>query len=170
MRLETERLLITDFTPDMAKAVHLGSLDEDTRRFLPDEVFETEEIAAAVIADLMDCYAGTDGPFVHPMLADGAYAGYVQLVPMEEGPDSCWEIGYHTVKALAGRGYATEAVRAFLPAMMDKLGLQEVAGVCDAQNVASIRVLEKCGFTRVYEGEGLYQGETKPIVRMVYRK
>ena len=166
MRIETERLVITDFTPDMARAVHLGSLDEDTRRFLPDEVFETEEIAAEVIADLMDCYSGTEGPFVHPMLLDGEYAGYVQLVPIENG----WEIGYHTVKAHTGQGLVTEAVRAFLPVMMDKLELTQVAGICDAENAASIRVLEKCGFVRVYAGDALYHGEIKPIVRMMYNK
>lgn len=166
MKTETQRLLITDFTPDMARAVHLGSLDEDTRRFLPDEVFETEEIAAEVIADLIDCYAGTEGPFVHPMLLAGEYAGYVQLVPIENG----WEIGYHTVKACAGQGLATEAVRAFLPVIMDRMNLSEVAGICDAQNAASIRVMEKCGFIRVYEGDAPYHGEVKPIVRMVYRK
>ena len=146
MRIETSRLVITDFRSDMAKAVHLGSLDEDTRRFLPDEVFETETIAADVIADLMECYSGTEGPFVHPIMADGAYAGYVQLVPIESG----WEIGYHVVKDMTGRGYATEAVQAFLPVMMDRLELTQVAGICDAENVASIRVLEKCGFARVF--------------------
>ncbi len=166
MRIETERLVITDFRSDMARAVHLGSLDEDTRRFLPDEVFETEEIAAEVIADLMDCYGGTEGPFVHPMLLEGEYTGYVQLVPIDSG----WEIGYHTVKAHAGKGLATEAVRAFLPVMMDKMGLTEVWGICDAENAASIRVMEKCGFVRIYEGEALYHDEMKPIVRMVYSK
>lgn len=166
MNIETSRLLITDFRSDMARDVHLGSLDEDTRRFLPDEVFETEEIAAEVIADLMDCYEGTEGPFVHPILADGAYAGYVQLVPIDEG----WEIGYHVVKPMTGRGYATEAVRAFLPVMMDRLGLTRVAGICDAENKASARVLEKCGFTRVYEGAALYHGEMKPVVKTVYTK
>ena len=167
MRIETERLLITDFTPDMAQAAHLGSLDEDTRRFLPDEVFETEEIAAAVIADLIECYAGADGPFVHPMLSDGVYAGYVQLVPLDNGR---WEIGYHTVRTMTGCGYATEAVRAFLPVIMDRLSLHEVDGICDAKNAASIRVLEKCGFTRVFEGDGLYHGKMQPIIKMVYRK
>ena len=167
MRIETEHLLITDFTPDMAQAVHLGSLDEDTRRFLPDEVFETEEIAAAVIADLIACYAGTDGPFVHPMLSDGVYAGYVQLVPLDHGR---WEIGYHTVHTMTGRGYVTEAVRAFLPVMMERLSLREVDGICDAKNAASIRVLEKCGFVKVFEGDGLYHGAMQPIVKMVYRK
>lgn len=163
MRIETERLIITDFTPDMAQAVHLGSLDEDTQRFLPDEVFPTVEVAAEVIADLMDCYGGTEGPFVHPfLLRDGTYAGYVQLVPLEGG----WEVGYHTVRVHTRRGYATEALAAFLPVMMARLGLTEAAGVCDAENTASIRVLEKCGFRRVYEGDGPYQGSVRAIVRL----
>ncbi len=166
MMIKTERLLITDFTPDMAHAVHLGSLDEDTRRFLPDEVFETEEIAAEVLADLIDCYNSKEGPFVHPMLADGVYAGYVQLVPIDDG----WEIGYHTVKPMIGRGYATEAVRAFLPVMMDRLALSQVAGICAAENAASIRVMEKCGFTRVFEGDAMYHGEMRPVVKMMYTK
>lgn len=165
MKIETKRLVITEFTPDMARAVHLGSLDENTRRFLPDEVFETEAIAAEVIADLIDCYDGTEGPFVYPMLADGEYAGYVQLVPLDDGS---WEIGYHTALPHTGKGYATEAVLAFLPVMMDKLGLREVAGICDAENIASIRVMEKCGFRRVFEGERMYHGKVQPIVRMVY--
>ena len=41
MRIETERLIITEMTMDMAMDVHKNSLDEDTRRFVPDEVFET---------------------------------------------------------------------------------------------------------------------------------
>ena len=167
MRIETSRLVITDFRSDMAEAVHLGSLDEDTRRFLPDEVFETVEVAAAVIADLMECYEGTEGPFVHPMLAGGEYAGYVQLVPIGDGR---WEIGYHTVKSMAGQGYATEAVQAFLPVMMDRMGLTQVAGIWDAENAASSRVLEKCGFTRIFEGEGMYHGAMQPIVKMMYTK
>lgn len=167
MRIETDRLVITDFTPEMARAVHLGSLDADTRRFLPDEVFPTEEIAAEVISDLIGCYGGTEGPFVHPfLLPDGTYAGYVQLVPLEEG----WEVGYHTVAAHTRKGYATEALRAFLPEMMARFSLREVAGVCDAENAASIRVLEKCGFRRVFEGEALYQGTLRPVVKLVCTK
>ena len=39
--VETERLIITELTMDMAMDVHKNSLDEDVRRFVPDEVFET---------------------------------------------------------------------------------------------------------------------------------
>ena len=41
MRIETSRLVITEMAMDMAEDVHKNSLDEDTRRFVPDEVFET---------------------------------------------------------------------------------------------------------------------------------
>jgi hypothetical protein len=40
--LQTDRLYITEFTENMAHSVHINSLDEANRRFLPDEVFETE--------------------------------------------------------------------------------------------------------------------------------
>lgn len=165
MRIETERLLITDFTPEMAEVVSRGSKNENMRRFLPDEVFETPEIAAEVIQTLMGCYGGTQGPFVHPMLAQGQYTGYVQLVPMKDGE---WEIGYCTVPEMTGRGYATVAVQAFLPAIMAQVGITRVMGICLMENRASIRVLEKCGFRRAFEGDGLYQGEMRPIVKMVY--
>ena len=53
MRIETERLIITEFTADMAQAVHENSLDEDNRRFVPDEVFETVEDAREAVEFLM---------------------------------------------------------------------------------------------------------------------
>ena len=68
MKIETARLVITEFTPDMAKDVHLNSLDEDNRRFVPDEVFETEEEAGEAIAFLISRYSGTEGPLTYPVL------------------------------------------------------------------------------------------------------
>ena len=68
MKIETERLIITEFTMDMAPAVHLNSLDEDNRRFVPDEVFETLEEAEDTVGFLMSVYETGDGPLVYPVL------------------------------------------------------------------------------------------------------
>ena len=161
--LETERLIITEFDPAMAQAVHENSLDEDTRRFVPDEVFETVDDAAETIGFLISQYDGTDGPLVYPvLLKDGTYIGYVQAVPLETGD---WEIGYHIGASFTRNGYAKEAVRAFLPVIMKKLGLDHMEGICVPHNTASIKVMESCGFIREYEGIGLYQGEEKEICR-----
>lgn len=165
--LETERLTITEFTPDMAQAVHENSLDEDNRRFTPDEVFETVEDAAETIEFLMSCYAGSEGPFVYPvLLKDGTNVGYVQAVPLDDG---VWEIGYHIGGAYTNQGYATEAVKAFLPVIMKKLGISEIEGICVAENAASIRVLEKCGFVLEFKGIGDYQGDQKEICKYLYK-
>ena len=84
MRIETERLIITEFTPDMAQAVHENSLDEDNRRFVPDEVFETVEEARETIEFLMGQYGRTDGPLVYPILTKVGVEniGYVQMAPV----------------------------------------------------------------------------------------
>ena len=165
MRIETERLIITDFTEDMAEAVHLNSLDEDNRRFVPDEVFETVDDARETVEFLMGCYGTEDGPFVHPvLLKTGENIGYVQLVPIDAG----WEIGYHVAKQYTGNGYATEAVTAFLPYAADLKDLTGIYGICLADNKASVRVMEKCGFVNLFRGIGPYQGAEREIVRNIW--
>ncbi len=167
MRIETKRLIITEFTMDMAKAVHLQSLDEDNRRFVPDEVFETVEDAAETVEFLIGCYTSGEGPLVYPiLLKDGTYIGYVQAVPFEDGT---YEIGYHIGGSFTKHGFATEAVTAFLPVIMKQLGITEMAGVCLADNKASIKVLERCGFQKLFEGMGSYQGKERKICRYIYR-
>ena len=164
MRIETERLIITDFLPDMAEAVHQNSLDADNRRFVPDEVFETVEDTAETIEFLIGCYGSKSGrPLVYPvLLKDGTYIGYVQAVPMK---DSTWEIGYHTGDKYRNQGYATEAVRSFLPVIMKELNIHTISGNVLSENIASVRVMEHCGFIKQFEGEGLYQGENRSIIR-----
>ena len=169
MKIETARLVITEFTPDMAQAVHDNSLDEDNRRFVPDEVFETVEDAREAVDFLMSKYGGTEGPLAYPLLTrdSGENIGYVQLVPLGGGR---WEIGYHIAKRHTGKGYATEAVRAFLPAAAEIVGTDEVYGICLGENTASRHVLRKCGFEPVYEGPGDYQGEKREIFRSVWKR
>lgn len=165
MTLTTERLTITELTMDMAEAIHQNSLDEDNRRFVPDEVFETINEARETVRFLMSQYGTTDGPLVYAVLISktGDVIGYVQLAPIGSGQ---WEVGYHIAKQHTGKGYAAEAVRAFLPAVAHSVGINQVDGICLKENVASICVMEKCGFRHIFDGPGEYQGEVRSIVKM----
>ncbi len=164
--IETERLRISVFTPDMAEAVHLNSLDEENRRFVPDEVFETVEDARDTIGFLIGQYGSDDGPFVYPiLLKTGENIGHVQLAQIDHG----WEIGYHIAKKYTGHGYATEAVRAFLPVIAGQHQLPEIYGICLAENTASVRVMKKSGFEQLFRGSGIYQGQEREIVKCVWR-
>ena len=168
MQIKTEHLTITTFFPDMAQAVYENSQDDDTRRFVPDEVYDSVEEACEAIEFLMSRYDSTDGPFVYPIITNdsGKNIGYIQLCKLDEGT---WEIGYHIAKNFTGKGYATEAVKAFLPVMVQNHNLKEVYGICLAENTASVRVLEKCGFTQIYQGLGNYQGKEVQIIKAIWK-
>ena len=144
MKIKTPRLTITTFSLDMAQAVYENSQDDDTRRFVPDEVYNSVEEAREAIAFLMSRYDSTDGPFVYPIITNDGNQniGYIQLCKVEIEEET-WEIGYHIAKNFTGKGYATEAVKAFLAAMAKKLNIKEIYGICLAENIASVRVLEK---------------------------
>ena len=165
--IKTERLYITEFTLDMVEAVHLNSLDKDNRKFNPNEVFETMEDAQDTVEFLISVYESGDGPLVYPvLLADGTNIGYVQAVLMADGK---WEVGYHIAKQYTGNGYATEAVTAFLPEIMKKLAIKEILGICVSENISSIKVLEKAGFRKVFEGMGIYQEVNRKICKYIYK-
>lgn len=162
MRIETDRLFITEFDKSMIESVHLNSLDDDNRRFVPDEVFETIDDTRNTVEWLISSYQCDNGPFVYPiLLRDGKNIGYVQAVEIKNG----WEIGYHIAKAHTGNGYSTEAVRAFLPIIMKQLKIVNIFGICLAENIASQKVLNKCNFVLEYRGTGIYQGVERQICR-----
>ena len=58
------------------------------------------------------------------------------------------EAGWVLVRRVHGRGYATEAVQAILEWGEQHLPLPSTACLIHAENLASIRVAEKCGFRR----------------------
>ena len=162
-------MMMTEFTPDMAQAVQENSTDEDNRRFIPDEVWETVEEAKETLEFLISQYGSFDGPLVYPIIIKKTKdnIGYVQLCPIDDGK---WEIGYHIAKKYTGNGYATEAVKAFLPVIAKLVKIREIYGICLSENQASLAVMSKCGFERVFAGIGLYQGTEQEIVKNVWKK
>lgn len=166
LKIITDRLHITTFDITMAKCVHLNSLDEDIRMFVPDEVFETEQEAKETITFLIESYKNIKGPFVYPiLLKTGKNIGYVQAVPIDDE----WEVGYQIAKKYTSNGYASEALKHFAPFIMDKLGINQIWGICRSDNIASIKVLGKCAFKLVYAGIGDYRGNNHQICKYLYK-
>jgi ribosomal-protein-alanine N-acetyltransferase len=165
LKIETDRLIITQFDEGMAESVHINSLDEDNRRFVPDEVFETVQEAHDTIVFLIECYKGMDGPFVYPiLLKSGVNIGYVQAVPIGDE----WEVGYHIATDYTRKGFATEAVNAFVPLIMKRLSITHIWGICRGDNIASRKVLEKCSFVLEHKGFGNYKGENHEIFKYLF--
>lgn len=58
------------------------------------------------------------------------------------------ELGYVLARSVWGQGYMTEAVQTIVHVALDELPLSRVAAVCDVENAASARVLDKAGLRR----------------------
>ncbi|THZ83852.1 acyl-CoA N-acyltransferase [Aureobasidium pullulans] len=60
------------------------------------------------------------------------------------------EIGYRFSPSHAGRGYATEALLAFTPALFKMMPAEQKFAVArvDVENVSSLKLLERCGWTK----------------------
>ena len=163
--IENDRLQIVKMDKSMYFDIYQNSLDKDNRKYVPDEVFDCLEEASEVVNHIISAYGSEDGPFVYSVIRkkDNINLGYVQLVKLEEG----WEIGYHIAAIFTGNGYATEAVNLFIKYIQNNTNVKQIFGIALATNKASRRVLEKCGFELIYEGNGLYQGRKRKIVKTI---
>ena len=81
---------------------------------------------------------GVPGSIMRAVEVDGALAG--SIVKFERG--GVFEVGYLIGKPFWGQGIASRALEALLKLTDDR----PLYGVCVAENVASQRVLQKCGF------------------------
>lgn len=64
------------------------------------------------------------------------------------------QLGYIFDPAYGGHGYATEAVSATVAYAFDRLGVRRITAGCFADNLASVRILEKVGMHREQHGVG----------------
>lgn len=74
------------------------------------------------------------------MVGDLCFKG----IPNEAGEV---EIGYGTYNQFQGKGYMTEAISAITDWALSQKGVRVVVAGTNVDNIASHRVLEKCGFT-----------------------
>jgi ribosomal-protein-alanine N-acetyltransferase len=79
---------------------------------------------------------------------DNALVGGITLANIRRGVAQAGSIGYWVGLPFARHGHMTAAVRALIPFCFDSLRLHRLEAACIPGNAASIRLLEKTGFTR----------------------
>jgi len=89
---------------------------------------------------------------------EGRYIGRCGLYPLRNDANEVVPgealIAFYLARPYWGRGLATEAGRAFIAHGFGQLGLSRIEAGINAKNLASIRVIEKLGFSWVRSGEG----------------
>jgi RimJ/RimL family protein N-acetyltransferase len=94
------------------------------------------------------------GIVFHGIVTPSDYSSLIGLVgaaiisACAEDPIDSVDVGYALLPAHQGRGIARSAVVAFLPRMLTPQ-ITEVTATVAPENLASIRLLEACGFKRI---------------------
>jgi RimJ/RimL family protein N-acetyltransferase len=102
---------------------------------------------------------GNPSNVVRAMLVDDRLAGYVTRFELMGKPAVAYWLG----REFWGRGIATRALRAFLEEVQERPLEARVA----ADNHASLRVLEKCGFSVIGRDRGFANARNAEIDELV---
>jgi [ribosomal protein S5]-alanine N-acetyltransferase len=81
------------------------------------------------------------------VIQDEAVGG-IGIHPLQDVYRGTAEIGYWLAEPFWGRGIITAAVQALVPVAFEHFGITRLQAGIFESNPASMRVLEKCGFTR----------------------
>jgi len=145
------RLLLRGYRPGDAAMYYrmLRANWDHLYEFLPARLMavQSEDDAEAVIRQVAADWVARD-PLIFGVWekATGTYVGETYLANADWHVPRI-EVGYFIVQASTGQGYATEAARAAIRFAFEQLRVLRVELRCTADNAASWRVAEHCGFT-----------------------
>jgi len=144
---ETERLKIRKFEMEDAKRLYENHLEEEVKKWIPNESYVDIEEAQEAIKFYVDCVNSRHLPYVLAveLKETGELIGDTGVNKVE-GNSNEVEIGYGICKKYSGKGYATELLKAMTKFITETFGINILYGRVMCGNNASVRVLKKNGY------------------------
>jgi ribosomal-protein-alanine N-acetyltransferase len=151
--LETERLLLRDFVlsdwdalnaflsdPAVTRFMHFASWDEGKRR----------EWLTWLVQEASTPHRDADN-WAMTLRSTGRLIGWLIIGKSRHAAEAgTRECGYALDQRFWGQGYMPEALRAVFTYEFTVLGTHRIIAECETPNLASARVMQKCGMA--YEG------------------
>lgn len=153
--IRTERLLLRPLREGDEEAIFGYASDPRIDRYVIWNHHRAVEESRFYLLGVLERYsAGDAAPWAIVEQENNTLIGTVGFV--EVWPSHLRaEIGYALAPDFWNRGIATEATRAAINWGFREMGLHRIEARCDPQNIASARVMEKCGM----EYEGTLRGQ-----------
>ena len=144
MQIKTERLTLVPLDMSHLESAYAYSSDAALTKYMMFLPVESLEEMRKFIEDCVN-ERRRDPPayYEFAVLLDGAHIGGVSLY-FDTAPDS-GELGWILRPEYQGRGYAFEAARALMDWARAQLGVRRFFAHCDAENLASQRVMRRLG-------------------------
>ena len=144
--LETSRLLLRPPTMDDAESIFRKyAQDPEVIKYLVWRPHENVDTTKAFIKRCIQCWRDeTAFPWVITRKADHALLGMIEMRIDRFRAD----FGYAIAKSYWGNGYTTEAAKIIIQWALKQESLYRVWAICDVENLASARVMEKAGMQK----------------------
>jgi ribosomal-protein-alanine N-acetyltransferase len=161
---ETERLLVRPYTEEDQENFYLLNGDMEVMRYIRPaktkeecDLFLLQVIAAATATPLYGRWAACTKD-------TGDFIGSFAVIPVENSDQM--QMGYALLTQHWGKGYATELTRQGLEYVFSKTPLEIIYGYAEVPNIASQKVLLKCGFKSI----GQMMEREKELAGFVFKK
>jgi ribosomal-protein-alanine N-acetyltransferase len=142
-------------TPQMADFAEWAALRDLSREFLTpwEPIWPADDLTRSSFRRrIKRYYEDQRGDIAYPFFifrkTDNVLIGGLTLANVRRGCAQACSLGYWMGVNWAHQGYMSAAVRAIVPFAFSTLRLHRVEAACITTNIASIRLLEKCGFHR----------------------
>lgn len=158
--LTTERLKLRLFTMNDIEDLFAITNETDIFRYFPTKIGWTiEKTERSIFHQIQHWDKYGYGQLAVTLADSGQLMGWCGLEFLPETNET--EVGYLLSKAFWGKGYATEAAKVSVKFGIENIGLKEIIGLTDPENIASQKVLQKCGMTftrrQVYFGMEMFR-------------
>jgi ribosomal-protein-alanine N-acetyltransferase len=139
--------------PEMADYESWAALRLESRAFLvpwepawPQDDLTRTAFRSRVKRYMRDIESDSSYPFFVYRAQDDRFIGAITLSNVRRGVAQAGSVGYWTGSPYIRQGYMTAAMSALMPFAYGHLHLHRVEAACLPVNLASIRLLTKCGF------------------------
>jgi len=160
--IDTERLLLRQFTEQDAEALNKIANQKYILRWMPDWEFSVADIRKLI------CYFITQYPLANKEKARVMFAvckkGSNEIIGMvgignKKEVDNEIEIAYFISENYAGKGYATESAKAVSKWALTSLKIDYLIAIVEPDNYPSQKVISNCGFQKIETRMILNSGE-----------
>jgi len=163
--LETARLRLRRFVPEDAHCMYQNwANDGRVTRFLTWAPHESEEMSAKLLEIWCGSYVSPD-VYNWALEYEGEPIGNISVVRKKEEIGLA-ELGYCMGYAYWNKGLMTEAAEAVCRYLFDEVGFSVLRISHAAENPASGRVAQKCGFVFADEGEIPFARSENGMIRI----
>jgi NAD(P)H dehydrogenase (quinone) len=173
IRLETERLILRDFSESDFDAYYRLKSDDRTMYYLQDIRLKSIDEGKADFAEILDDMKQTNRKyyFLHMELKDShEQVGSIGYTVTDESPaGKMVHLGYFTYPRFWGNGYTSEALQKVLEYAFTVDNVYRVTTGCLAENIGSERVMQKNGMIREAEYPDYEWHDGKMKTRLEYR-